>query len=283
MKNVTNPFQRFELNVTEAGYNCVDSSWRRLATIFPYYRMYYVSGGHALLYLQDRVLDLRPGKLYFIPSFSIFDAHCDGMLEHYWIHFNFDATTEKYLTICRPAYEVDSLPQDEHIFRILVETVKRYQEKNHICDAVACDGLSKYLFSRFLPREKDISSFEGFRFVPVLQYIDENFNRRISNSELSNIMYLSSTYFSNLFTGQFGVSPQQYILQKRLNTAATMLLESSKSVKEIAVSCGFENESYFNRQFHRFTGIPPGKYRKFAFAPDPVAKGTCVNKGTPPP
>lgn len=265
MNNVGNPFERFDLIITEAGHNCVDSSWRRLATIFPYYRMYYIVSGHALLYLQDKVLDLKPGKLYFIPSFSICDAHCDEMLDHYWIHFNFDATTEKYLTICRPEYEMESLPQDKDIFRMLVELAMDPERRKHISDSVACDGLSKYLFSRFLPRKENISSFEGFRFVPVLQYIEENFNRRITNGELSDIMYLSATYFSNLFTKQFGVSPQQYILQKRLNTAATMLLESSRSVKEIALSCGFESESYFSRQFRSFTGIPPGKYRKIAF------------------
>ena len=41
-----------------------------------------------------------------------------------------------------------------------------------------------------------------------------------------------------------------------------MLFESGKSIKEIAFACGFENETYFNRQFHKVMGMSPGKYRK---------------------
>ena len=98
----------------------------------------------------------------------------------------------------------------------------------------------------------------------MLQYIDANYNTHISNADLGKIMFLSPTYFSNLFTKQFGITPQQYILQKRINSAAIMLFESNKNIREIAFDCGFESETYFNRQFHKYMGISPGKYRKLA-------------------
>ena len=135
-------------------------------------------------------------------------------------------------------------------------------EEKHLPDVVAAESLSKYLFSRFLPDEEELASSDAVRFIPVLQYIDENFSKKITNEDLSAIVYLTPNYFSNLFTRRFGVSPQKYILQKRLNLAAAMLFESGKSIKEIAFACGFENETYFNRQFHKIMGMSPGKYRK---------------------
>ena len=257
------PFEHIELKIMEAGFDRVDNSWNRFITLFPYYRIYYVVSGKAVIYLQDYQLNLKPGKLYFIPSFSIFDAHCDEILGHYWIHFNFDITTASYLTIYPPKREAEAPPFVGEIFRNLLQHVGGYQQCNSPADAIACEGLIKYLLSFFLPDTVSAAP-EAVRFVPVLQYIDSHFDSHISNADLGKIMFLSPTYFSNLFTKQFGITPQQYIQQKRTNAAAIMLFESNKNIREIAFACGFESETYFNRQFHNYMGISPGKYRKLA-------------------
>ena len=75
-------------------------------------------------------------------------------------------------------------------------------------------------------------------------------------------MHLNETYFSNIFTKRFKISPKQYVLQKRIGAAANMLIETDKSVKEIAFYFGYENEMYFNRIFRKFAGMLPGEYRK---------------------
>ena len=257
------PFEHIELKIMEAGFDRVDNSWNCFITFFPYYRIYYVVSGRAVIYLQDHLLTLKPGKLYFIPSFSIFDAHCDEILGHYWIHFNFDITTASYLTIYHPKSEAEAPPIVGEIFRNLVRHVADYQKSGSPADAIASEGLIKYLLSFFLP-DTISAAPEAARFIPVLQYIDANYNTHISNADLGKIMFLSPTYFSNLFTKQFGITPQQYILQKRINSAAIMLFESNKNIREIAFDCGFESETYFNRQFHKYMGISPGKYRKLA-------------------
>lgn len=257
------PFDHVELKIMEAGYDAVDSSWHRFIAFFPYYRIYYIVSGHAIIYLKDKKIELKPGKMYFIPSFSIFDAHCDEILEHYWVHFNFDITTANYLTIYRPSFSAEAPRFAHQIFDKLVSCVNNPKKEHSPALSLACEGLAKYLLSLFLPDSGDISS-ESARFIPVLQYIDKHFNSHIANSDLSAIMYLSPTYFSNLFTRQFGITPQQYIQQKRLNSAAIMLFESNKTIREIAFTCGFESEAYFNRTFHKFMGISPGKYRKLA-------------------
>ena len=72
MEDIATPFERMEIRIMEAGRDRVDSSWHRFVTFFPYYRMYYIVSGHAVIYLQDKVLALKPGKMYYIPAFSVF-------------------------------------------------------------------------------------------------------------------------------------------------------------------------------------------------------------------
>lgn len=263
MNEKINPFEGIKPKIMEAGCDSVDSSWHRFVAFFPYYRIYYIVSGHAVIFLEnDKKLELVPGNLYFIPAFSLFDAHCDAILKHYWVHFNLDITTTSYLSVYRTKDCVPAQPTDEPVMRQLTELMQKPEEQKGIADWLACEGLIRYLISRFLPEKDDSIYASSARFIPVLKYIDDNLQTPIRNDQLSDILYVSTTYFSNLFTKQFNISPQQYILQKRLNLAISMLFESNRSVREIAYDCGFESENYFNRQFRKLTGMPPGQYRK---------------------
>lgn len=251
-----------KFNIINGEHAQIDGAWSRFATIFPYSRLYYVVSGHAIVYLKNKAIELKPGKIYYIPPYSISNVICDEVLDHYWIHFTTDLTTEQELNCLPIANEFDASEYDKLTFIQLVDLIDRSHKDESISEHIALESLLKYLFSRFLPQRTVVHTTTEAKFLPVLAYIDENLNRKISNDELSKIMYLNPTYFSNSFSAHFGISPQQYILQKKLNKAIGLLYENEKTIKEIAFLCGFENESYFNRQFKKIYGIPPGKFLK---------------------
>lgn len=257
---MNNPFLTADLRLTEAGSTQVDPLWSHIATYFPYYRMYYVTSGSARMFLFEETLELLPHRLYFIPAFSITGAECDASMTHHWVHFRLDVTTASYLTIYKTCHCISAQEGDEALFRKMCRHYNDSHNGNNVPDMLACVSLAKYFFSRFLPH--DSISTQAANFLPVLEYIDAHLASKISNAELSKIMYLNETYFSNVFTKQFGISPKQYTLQKRIAAAASMLLETEKTIKEIAFALGYENEMYFNRIFRKFTGSPPGEYRK---------------------
>ncbi len=255
-----NPFLTSTLKIAEAELTRVGTSWAQFAPVFPYHRMYYVLDGKAKIFMRDKTLELLPDHLYFIPAYSIIGGECDDTMLHYWMHFHVDVTLASYLTVYPPKLSVAAQPCDKELFRLLLEHFHRSQTDTHPSHSLACTSLAKYLFSRFL--SANTLSSKTSNFIPVLEYVDKNLSSPISNADLCKIMCLNETYFSNLFTQQFGISPKQYVLQKRVGAATTALLETDKTVKEIALSLGYENEMYFNRIFHKITGMPPGKYRK---------------------
>ena len=59
-----------------------------------------------------------------------------------------------------------------------------------------------------------------------------------------------------------GITPKQFILQKRINNAETLLQNKQYSIKEIAQIIGYDNPLYFSRIFQRTIGISPSEYRK---------------------
>ncbi len=69
-----------------------------------------------------------------------------------------------------------------------------------------------------------------------------------------------STLFRH-FRNTYGISPKQYIERRRFRKACALLRETSLSIKEIAVTCGFMDSCYFSRAFQKRFGRPPGQWR----------------------
>ena len=79
--------------------------------------------------------------------------------------------------------------------------------------------------------------------------------------DLADTSCLSKDHFSRLFKHETGISPLQYINQKKIEKAQLMLVTSNMPVKNIASSLACDNYSYFNRLFKKMTGVPPQEYR----------------------
>lgn len=78
---------------------------------------------------------------------------------------------------------------------------------------------------------------------------------------LAQLIPLSKSYFMYCFKRITGTSIVSYITQIRIKNACKMLLSTDKQVVRIAMECGFDNLSNFNRQFKKNVGCSPLKYR----------------------
>ena len=92
------------------------------------------------------------------------------------------------------------------------------------------------------------------------QYINENFSKPITTIDIASAAGFSPSYLRTLFHKIMGQSPMNYLNQVRINHAKEMLSSKMFTLSEVASSCGFQNEYYFNRVFKKFAGITPGKY-----------------------
>lgn len=93
-------------------------------------------------------------------------------------------------------------------------------------------------------------------------YAKENFTNDIRLSDLAKKYGFNEKYIGRLFKAQTDVSFTQYVNNLRLNLAQKKLLTTEKSIIDIALECGFENVTYFNRLFKMKHGITPSEYRR---------------------
>ena len=94
------------------------------------------------------------------------------------------------------------------------------------------------------------------------RYADEQYTDSITISELSATYRKNEKYLGRLFKREIGLSFGEYVLTKRLKKAEKLLKTTNEKIIEIALECGFDNISYFNRVFKKKNGVSPSEYRR---------------------
>ena len=96
----------------------------------------------------------------------------------------------------------------------------------------------------------------------TLAAIDEHIADGPRISGLAAHLELSPSHFSRAFKEFFGRSPQQFILERRVEHAKGLLIATEDRLCDIAQACGFADQAHFSRVFHRATGAPPNAWRR---------------------
>ncbi len=95
----------------------------------------------------------------------------------------------------------------------------------------------------------------------VSTYIEEHLAEDLALAELAAVTSLSPYHFARLFKASTGVSPHQYVIQRRIERAKLLLLTTHWSLAAIAHTVGFAHESHLALHFKRLTGLLPSSYR----------------------
>jgi AraC-like DNA-binding protein len=99
------------------------------------------------------------------------------------------------------------------------------------------------------------------KMADVYSYIRENYFKPISLEAISKIAHMSPIGFSRFFKQNCGAGFIEYVNRVRTNKACYLLRETEYQIRDIALECGFESISNFNKQFRKTEGISPRDYR----------------------
>lgn len=105
------------------------------------------------------------------------------------------------------------------------------------------------------------SNTESRRVRKVEEYIDVNYKQEVRLQTLAELAGMTASAFSRFFKLRTGKTVQEYIIDVRIGHAARQLVDSTKSIAEICIDCGFNNISNFNRIFKKKKGCSPSLFR----------------------
>ncbi|MFD2265072.1 helix-turn-helix domain-containing protein [Lacibacterium aquatile] len=96
----------------------------------------------------------------------------------------------------------------------------------------------------------------------VADFIEENLGGKLCRESVSKVARLSVSHFARAFKTTFGTSFGQYVIERRIALAKSMITTTTDPLSQIAVSCGFCDQAHLSRVFHRSTGAPPHSWRR---------------------
>ncbi|MBU2906830.1 MULTISPECIES: AraC family transcriptional regulator [Arenibacter] len=279
--------QSLKLALLNVGYAKLGPLWDYDDVISPFIRLYYITEGSAMVYHSNQAIQLKPGHIYIIPSYTFGRYKCDEYHEQYYIScleeikngysiFNYSSFI----------YESKANPMDLYYFKRLLElnpnrqlennnpkvydnrpTLMDFEKRNEELSPSAymeTHAILEILISRFIKDTNSQFTKSNVKkeFGMVLNYIHENLHENLSVKQLADFCHLNTDYFSRVFNENFGMRPNKYIQSKRIERAQLLLLSTNNSLKQIAEKVGLENLSYFNRIFKSHTGKTPGVFRE---------------------
>jgi AraC family transcriptional regulator len=92
--------------------------------------------------------------------------------------------------------------------------------------------------------------------------INANLEEQLSLEQLADECRLSVTHFAKAFARSTGISPHRWLMQRRVDLAKDLMLTTDSSLVEIALKCGFSDQSHFTKVFAEVTGNTPRRWRR---------------------
>jgi AraC-like DNA-binding protein len=158
--------------------------------------------------------------------------------------------------------KVDNGVYHDHSF-ILLQLVKKMKHEmltkrlhyNLKLDLLMSEFLIEYERTRSVSLPSD--------FFPYIEnFIHENFNQNINLPALAKLSGYSYDHFRHMFKTRTGMSPMNYIINKRIDYAKTLIHATQLTMSTISQECGFSNSSQFSSIFNKVTGCTPSEFKK---------------------
>lgn len=118
-----------------------------------------------------------------------------------------------------------------------------------------------------LAQEEPRARLAPWQVKRAMRFIDENAGRRFQVREIATAVRLSPSYFSHALKESFGRAAKTYIIERRLQRAKHLMIETPATLAQIAQACGFADQAHFSRTFSAWVGEAPSRWRQSALRP----------------
>ncbi len=213
---------------------------------------------------------IRPGALWIMPQGCRHAVRFEGPVQG--VALAFDPGLFDTLVLSAggksSAQIIQSLaaspPKIEHLMRALDHESNQPSTDDHFgleCLAtVIALALSQHA-GALATASKSAPRLAPRQMRAVQSYVDEHLEQTITLGALASAAGLSSFHFLRAFKESMGVTPGQYVLDRRMERARFLLRAGRLSVAEVGICVGFEHSSHFSRAFRRAIGTTPSMFR----------------------
>ena len=229
----------------------------------PCFILEYIVSGHGYLEINDEKYKLNAGDAYIIHpgDFCTYYADKDEPYKKYWVNFSFAF----FFTEMLKSYNIN-----ERVFRGMnlsgfFDELFKLEEKFVSNDEIYIHA-SRLIFNAImdiaLHNENNTTSTSKDIAYKVRVLLNKSISTRISIDDIAKKFYRSKNDITRQFKKKYNTTPHNYLIDLRIGKAKNMLVNSKKSLAEIANHLCFSSEFHFSNTFKKKVGASPSEFRK---------------------
>jgi len=169
-----------------------------------------------------------------------------------WLHYAYQGIRFQPMVARKYKHQMEQIVTDSPIARLATFLTLLDKLKNEDLYKLLCNTREEY----------KLSVTTNDRLNKVYQFIENNYYKKITLSEIAGMINMTSESFSRFFSKTMKKPFFSFLNEYRINKACNLLVETNRSISEICFVCGFDSLPFFHKQFKQYKEITPLQYRK---------------------
>ena len=252
------------LNIASAKYG---GDWHSVPHTHNHVELFYIIGGKGQFLINDQLYPVNTNHLVIInPNVIHTEVSLNAQPLEYivlgvdGIELSISGTSNGQFCILD---HFESLDMASCLRNILREMEMKQPGYEDVCQAFMEILIIRLMRSTGLSLPSETSAVSTNRqCAAVRRYIDLHFKEALTLEQLAEEGHMNKFYLSHAFKREYGVSPINYMISRRIEESKYLLAETDLSMSQIAQLLGFSSLSYFSQVFHRTQNISPKEYRQ---------------------
>ena len=230
------------------------------------YLIHLVTKGYGSYYTENGKHIVKEGQMFLIypEEVTTYTASEDDPWFYYWIGFN--GYQAGYI-LEQMGFSKDKLVIDVTNVSDLVSCIEQMfaASKDTFGNELERTSALLKFFATVINDQPNTGSNETKSFAEyaeyTMRYISNHFDQDIHITDIAEEIGIDRSYLSKSFTHQYNMSPQEYLIRLRMEHAGTLLANTSLSITEVSVRCGYTDVFAFSKMFRKRMGSSPRDYR----------------------
>ena len=252
------------LNVASARYG---GDWHSVPHTHNHMELFFIVGGKGQFLIDDQLYPVDINTLVMInPNVTHTEVSLNAQPLEY-IVLGIDGIELATSNTSNGQFSILNHYESMEISSCLRNILREMEQKNPGYEDV-CQAYMEILIIRLMrttalavPAEPQTVSTNR-QCAAVRRYIDLHFKEPLTLEQLAEEGHMNKFYLSHAFKKEYGLSPINYMISKRIDESKYLLAETDLSMSQIAQLLGFSSLSYFSQVFHRTQDISPKEYRQ---------------------
>jgi len=238
----------------------------------PQYVIHYIIDGEGSYTVNNKTYIIKKNQGFLIRPGTVtyYEADKNNPWSYMWIGFN-GVKAETYLNYANLNEEnlIFEYSKDSTLKDYISEMLK-LNEMDY-SNELKLEGILYFFMSKLVETRKDVFNQKAYKSAELyleksIEFIENNYSNNIKINDIANYIGINRSYLTHIFKKNINISPQDFLVNYKIDKACILLENTDLSIKVVAKSIGYSDPLTFSKIFKKVKGDSPKIYRERIFS-----------------